>query len=515
MSGAFGGVNVSTLGEQADSAYDSRKDEMAMEANHLALADARRNDEQKQALHNQQMFINDNYDAIANDVKAIDPEADDYDDRMASLPLGVRESPLLRSKMESLERGRKGVQVGRANAYNAQEKSRTDGLKRFETIKLPFLSPSSQQDYHELRRTRPDLTPEKVDELLGAEAERGIYGAAMQKDADETRVRIQSSNKDQDDNLKRIKTEHGEILTRLVDLRKLSPAAMIGLSGTLSSYADDESANGKEQKKKVDELIRRKNKLELLIKEGDLASSKRGSENIKAGKEAMLVSYNQNIKNGLGRRVVDFRAKARAAFNDPNMNEAQRSQFYQDNAAEARDLYDFANSQMKGAHSYIFDSQTSQINKARPVAIGDRLPSKAIELFIRDANRKSTMIGGKMYFNPFNPPNREQLNKETTREGLKLLVEAKGTESFSDFEKVIDSTMENVALESRAKMKQLIIAAVAGDDIDEEALAGLYKNDKEFIANIQKSKFYENDNPFEDTDDTHGILTTLANMIEK
>ena len=504
MSGAFGGVNVSTLGEQADSAYDSRKDEMAMEANHLALADARRNDEQKQALHNQQMFINDNYDAIANDVKAIDPEADDYDDRMASLPLGVRDSPLLRSKMESLERGRKGVQVGRANAYNAQEKSRTDGLKRFETVKLPFLSPSSQQDYHELRRTRPDLTPEKVDELLGAEAERGIYGAAMQKDADETRVRIQSSNKDQDDNLKRMKTEQGELLALVADQRKLAPNEELNL-------LDKESS----QFKLAHERIKRINALDAKIKDGDLASAKRGVENMKAGKEAMLVSYNQNIKNGLGRRVVDFRAKARAAFNDPNMNEAQKSQFYQDNAAEARDLYDFANSQMKGAHSYIFDSQTSQINKARPVAIGDRLPSKAIELFIRDANRKSTMIGGKMYFNPFNPPNREQLNKETTREGLKLLVEAKGTESFSDFEKVIDSTMENVALESRAKMKQLIIAAVAGDDIDEEALAGLYKNDKEFIAKIQEAKFYEHDYPFEDTDNTHGILTNLANMVEK
>ena len=75
--------------------------------------------------------------------------------------------------------------------------------------------------------------------------------------------------------------------------------------------------------------------------------------------------------------------------------------------------------------------------------------------------------------------------------------------------------MENVALESRAKMKQLIIAAVAGDDIDEEALAGLYKNDKEFIAKIQKAEFYENDYPFEDTDNTHGILTNLANMVEK
>jgi hypothetical protein len=156
MSGAFGGVNVSTLGEQADSAYDSRKDEMAMEANHLALADARRNDEQKQALHNQQMFINDNYDAIANDVKEIDPEADDYDDRIASLPLGVRESPLLKSKMESLVREREGVQRGRVASHTAYNTKRKSDMSTFGSTYGQHLTDSEMAEANLLYQQNPD-----------------------------------------------------------------------------------------------------------------------------------------------------------------------------------------------------------------------------------------------------------------------------------------------------------------------------------------------------------------------
>jgi len=151
MSGAFGGASLGPLSQEStasNDAYanlvrDERDDErdhlanersnLALESANLALADARRNDEQKQALHNQQMFINDNYDAIANDVKAIDPEADDYDDRMASLPLGMLSNALMGNKMKALQGERENVLSNRSASASANNTRRNAEWNVFAT----------------------------------------------------------------------------------------------------------------------------------------------------------------------------------------------------------------------------------------------------------------------------------------------------------------------------------------------------------------------------------------------
>lgn len=128
MGGA--GLNLRNMGDLADSALASRKENMAMEAQELNLAALRRNEERVAAVHNQQMFINNNHDAIANDLSNIDPEAEDYDDRIAHLPSGIDESPLFKGKIASLTKGRQSY-MSRVSAQQTARKGRqTDFLNK-------------------------------------------------------------------------------------------------------------------------------------------------------------------------------------------------------------------------------------------------------------------------------------------------------------------------------------------------------------------------------------------------
>jgi len=133
MSASMGGAGLnlgSDLSGFSASALASRKENIAMKAQELNLAALKRNEEREMAVHNQQMFINNNHDAIANDLSNIDPEAEDYDDRIAHLPSGIDESPLFKGKIASLTKGRQSY-MARVSAQQTARKGRqTDFLNK-------------------------------------------------------------------------------------------------------------------------------------------------------------------------------------------------------------------------------------------------------------------------------------------------------------------------------------------------------------------------------------------------
>ena len=488
MSGAFGGVNVSTLGEQADSAYDSRKDEMAMEANHLALADARRNDEQKQALHNQQMFINDNYDAIANDVKEIDPEADDYDDRMASLPLGVRESPLLRSKMESLEQGRKGFQAGRAKAYaSAVQKEKTD-LADWEEEYLPHLSLQEQQDFRNNKMFNPDFNARSAHMNYGQSAVMGKSSFDMLQTINDQAKVTAAGFAEEDKRYSAIEASEKSYLSTVAAMKK--------------AKEDQDGSLYTQQTEALDNALMGLMNLKVSIEETRIGRASMRNRQIESARASKIKAYNHHVKLKLAREGIGFVNKMAEIEGKKDMDVDTKAKAKNAVAHQAQPLYSYAHKELAATHEYIFNPVVNKIpesfryreptkdDKGNPegVKIQEELTREVILAFNEYPDKQVHFVGNKMYVNPFNAPSEDDLGKAVLKNGYAEQIR-KG-KTGQDFQGVLNKFWKTK--EEKAKATRWILSTIAGEDMSQDDLNSLGGAQKAFFKKLAKHKNLEN-----------------------
>jgi hypothetical protein len=463
MSASMGGAGFSLgsdLSGLAASALASRKENMAMEAQELNLAALRRNEEREAAVHNQQMFINNNYDAIANDVKQIDPEADDYDDRMASLPLGVRDSPLLKSKMDSLEAERKGYQVGRANAYASAIKKRKDDRAYWEKHNFQYLSSADKTNY----LNAGDISAEQANEIWGPSAARVRASSEMQKDVEGQKTASDALYTQKKDNLSRMNQMHSSLSTEF-NMLNAEQIKEVKAGKDLNTQRKNRRVDVGSQLQKV-EAARMKLRNEM---------DAEAEGNASAEEQRALTAYKHHMQLGLGAEIVPYQQELHSISQQEGWSEEQKMKATKEviNRDEVKNTFHHAFSELRKTHGYIYNPDRNSLFEGvkGTVEFGDRLPSKAIEQFTRNNETQTVEVDGKMYLNPFNPPSKEEINGELLRSKFASEYGENRTNFRKNMELAVTRELKVGDPKKANEIHKLIIKALAGDDLPFERMA--------------------------------------------
>jgi len=503
MSASMGGAGLnlgSDLSGFSASALASRKENIAMKAQELNLAALKRNEEREMAVHNQQMFINNNHDAIANDLSNIDPEAEDYDDRIAHLPSGIDQSPLFKGKWESLNTQRNNVLKGRAESYKAAVKKRKDDRAYWEKHNLEYLSSADKTNY----LNAGDISAEQANKIWGSTAARGRSSSEMQDEITGQKTASDAIYDQKKENLARMNQMHSSLSTEINSLNA-EQRKELGAGKDLNDQRKRRRVTAMDQLKNVEGArLKLRNEMDADA-EGNAA----------AEEQRALTAYKHHMELGLGAEIVPHQQELRAISQQEDWSKEQKMKATKEviNRDEVKNTFHHAFSELRKTHGYIYNPDRNSLFEGveGSVEFGDRLPSKAIEQFTRNNEIQTVELDGKMYLNPFNPPSKEELNSEM----LRSKFSSEYNEIHKNFRKNLDKAVAHLGVSDPKKvtnMHRLIVSVVSGDKPDFERLSesGDYSDKAiRFLKKVASRNMHEQ----KDMDLSDGGLAKYANVL--
>lgn len=485
MGGA--GLNLgSDLSGFANSALASRKENIAMEAQELNLAALKRREDLEMAKHNQQMFINNNHDAIANDLSNIDAEAEDYDDRIAHLPSGIDQSPLFKGKWESLNTQRNNVLKGRAESYKAAVAKEAKNLADWEEEYLPHLSFEDQQDFRNNKMFNPNFNSRTAHINYG-------QSAVMGKSSFDMLETIKDQAKTRNADFAIEEKGYAEVFAEEKRLLGI-------IASTEKAYKDQGDQLYTEQTLSQKNARNALAKLKVPLEKARIGSASLRGRQIEAGRASKIKAYNHHVKLKLGREGIGFINKMAEIEGDKDIDADTRNKAKKAVAHQAQPLYSFAYKELAATHEYIFNPVDNGIPESfrfreanrdgddldenpSGVVVQPELTREVILAFNAHPEKQVHFEGNKMYVNPFNAPSEDDLPKVVLKAGYAEKIRSGKT--GKDFQGVLNKFW--TTKEEKQKATRWILSTIAGEEISQDDLNSLGGAQKAFLQRLKDS----------------------------